>query len=49
MDLLDPGIRPGFPAFQVDSLPTELSGKSNMQTNARELECLLLFKLYFKF
>ena len=23
----DPGIEPGFPAFQVDSLPTELSGK----------------------
>ena len=49
MDLLDPGIKPGFPALQVDSLPTELSGKSNMQTNARELECLLIFKLYFKF
>ena len=49
MDLLDPGIEPGFPALQVDSLPTELSGKSNMLTNARELECLLLFGLNFKF
>ena len=26
-DLPNPGIRPGSPAFQVDSLPTELSGK----------------------
>ena len=27
MDLPDPGIEPGSPALQVDSLPTELSGK----------------------
>ena len=26
-DLPNPGIKPGFPALQVDSLPTELSGK----------------------
>ena len=26
-DLPDPGIQPGSPALQVDSLPTELSGK----------------------
>ena len=26
-DLPDPGIKPGSPALQVDSLPTELSGK----------------------
>ena len=26
VDLLDPGIKPGFPALQVDSLSTELSG-----------------------
>ena len=26
-DLLDPRIEPGYPAFQVDSLPTELWGK----------------------
>ena len=25
--LPDPGIKPGSPALQVDSLPTELSGK----------------------
>ena len=28
MDLPDPGIEPGFPALQVDSLPAELPGKS---------------------
>ena len=27
MDLPNPGIKPGSPALQVDSLPTELSGK----------------------
>ena len=27
MDLPDPGIEPGFPALQVDSLPVEQSGK----------------------
>ena len=26
-DVLNPGIKPGSPALQVDSLPTELSGK----------------------
>ena len=26
-DLPNPGIEPGSPALQVDSLPTELSGK----------------------
>src|SRR5574341_938898 len=28
-DLPDPGIEPGSPALQADSLPTELSGKSS--------------------
>ena len=27
MDLPDPGIEPGFPAMQADSLPAELPGK----------------------
>ena len=27
VDLPDTGIKPGSPALQVDSLPTELSGK----------------------
>ena len=26
-DLANPGVKPGSPALQVDSLPTELSGK----------------------
>ena len=26
-DLLDPGIEPGFPALQADSLPSEAQGK----------------------
>ena len=26
-DLPEPGIEPGFPALQADSLPSELSGK----------------------
>ena len=26
-DLPDPGIKPGYPAFHADSLPTELGGK----------------------
>jgi len=29
VDLPNPGIKPGSPALQVDSLPTELSGKPN--------------------
>ena len=28
-DLPDPGIEPGAPALQADSLPTELQGKIN--------------------
>ena len=31
-DLPDPGIEPGSPAVQVDSLPTELSGKPTQGT-----------------
>ena len=29
-DLSDPGIEPGSPALQTDSLPSELQGRSNM-------------------
>ena len=29
-DLPDPGIKPGFPTLQVDSLPTELSRKPDL-------------------
>ena len=30
----NPGIEPGYPAFQADSLPTELSGKHKCVTNS---------------
>ena len=29
-DLPDPGIKPGFPALQEDSLPNELRGKPRL-------------------
>ena len=32
MDLPNPGIKPGSPALQVDSLPKELSGKPQNYT-----------------
>ena len=35
-DLPDPGIEPGFPALQADSLPSEPPGKPN---------CLYLYTL----
>ena len=31
-DLPDPGIEPGYPALQADSLPTELLGKPQVHT-----------------
>jgi len=33
-DLPNPGIEPGSPALQADSLPSELPGKSNINVNA---------------
>ena len=30
-DLPDPGVKPGSPVLQEDSLPTELSGKQRYQ------------------
>ena len=36
MDLPNPGIEPGSPELQADSLPTELSGKPKIQ------KCLLI-------
>ena len=39
-DLPDPGIEPGSPALQADSLPTELSGKPYLTLN-------LIFVDYF--
>ena len=35
-DLPDPGIEPGSPALQADSLPTELQGKPNCGLNELE-------------
>ena len=35
-DLPNPGIKPGFPALQADSLPTELHGKPNSILKSRD-------------
>ena len=40
-DLLDPGIEPGSPALQVDSLPAELSGKPKVKLKVAQ-SCLTL-------
>ena len=42
-DLPDPGIKPGSPALQADSLPTELSGKPVMY----DMNPLKLPEIYF--
>ena len=42
-DLPDPGIKPGSPALQADSLPTELSGKPVMY----DMNSLKLPEIYF--
>ena len=36
-ELRDPGIEPGSPALQVDSLPAELPGKLNVELHANML------------
>ena len=36
MDLPNPGIELGSPALQVDSLPTELSGKLTIKSEIRK-------------
>ena len=40
-DLPNPGIKPGSPKWQVDSLPTEPQGKPN----PKEGQCQRMFKL----
>ena len=35
VDLPDPGIKPGSPALQADSLPTELLGKDKVKKQKR--------------
>ena len=36
-DLSNPGIEPGFPALQVDSLPTELSGSPSFEVLCKQM------------
>ena len=40
-DLPDPGIRPGYPALQADSLPFEPLGKPSVGKDAEKRETLL--------
>ena len=44
-DLPDPGIRPGSPALQVDSLPAELTGKPVMEILS--FWVVLMVKVFF--
>ena len=39
-DLPNPGIEPGFPALQADSLPTELQGKP-----IQKIWCILIYTM----
>ena len=39
VDLPDPGIKPGSPALQVDSLPTKISGKPQPCQGTSEKPC----------
>ena len=39
-DLPNPGLEPGSPALQADSLPTELLGKPNLGVQQRDSESL---------
>ena len=39
MDLPNPGIEPGSPALQADSLLTELSGKERLKDEKIQKEC----------
>ena len=45
MDLPDPGIEPGSPVLQADSLPTELSGKLKKQIKPLYKKKETLFEL----
>ena len=37
MDIPDPGIEPGFPALQADSLSPELPGKPHLETISSQM------------
>ena len=39
-DLLDPGMEPGSPALQADSLPSELPGKPKFEISSLKLVCI---------
>ena len=41
-DLPDPGIEPGSPALQADSLPAELPGKPSMSTIIDQIDLYVL-------
>ena len=45
-DLPNPGIEPGSPALQVDSLPTELSGKLPFRGDRNKENTLTLMELW---
>ena len=47
MDLLNPGIEPGSPALQADSLPTELSGKPFAILSSAKLHFVINFQIYY--
>ena len=40
-DLPNPGIEPGFPALQVDYLPSELPGKSYSSDSLDSISALI--------
>ena len=39
-DLPNPGVEPGSPTLQADSLPSEPPGKPQISLNLRDLACL---------
>ena len=45
-DLPDPGIEPGSPELQADSLPTELSGKPFIKNRRKQIEVFQAKKSY---
>ena len=44
--LPNPGIEPGSPALQADSLPTELSGKPTNETGKSKLQQVYKMEYY---
>ena len=48
-DLPDPGIKPGSPALQADSLPTELLGKPLYPLKLIPFEPYQIYQIYLKY